>query len=189
MSALFAAATHADLDDVAAVLAAAFAEDPPTRWVFDDPSVLPGFFRTVAGDVLDAGGIVEILPATAAWIAVPHGLPPPEHPALGRAGEMQRLLGERHPEPPHHYLLFYGVRPDRQSAGLGGHILTRLTARADRDRVAAYTEASTWRGAQLKLRHGFHLLDALQLPGGPEIYPAWRDPITHESQRQSTLGR
>ncbi|MGW5116674.1 GNAT family N-acetyltransferase [Streptomyces noursei] len=174
----FRTATARDLPDVAATLTEAFAADPPTQWVFPDgAAAVSRFFFGVADRAREAGGIVELLPGTAAMIALPPHVRLPDAPACGRQAEMQRRLGERRPHTPHYYLLFYGVRTAHQSSGLGGRMLSDLISLADRDRVGTYTEASTWRGARLMLRHGFHTAQPLRLPHGPPMFPLWRDPI------------
>lgn len=178
----FRTATARDIPDVAATLTEAFATDPPTQWVFPDgTAAVSRFFTHVADRVHTAGGIVELLPGRAAMIALPPHVRLPGEAADGRQAEIQRRLADRHPLTPHYYLLFYGVRTAHQGSGLGGRMLARLTSRADRDRVGTYTEASTWRGARLMLRHGFHATRPLRLPDGPSMFPLWRDPIHDHS--------
>ncbi|MFE6690190.1 GNAT family N-acetyltransferase [Streptomyces sp. NPDC057743] len=185
----FRPATARDLPDVAATLAEAFAADPPTQWVFPDgTAALTRFFSGVAGRVHAAGGIVELSPGTAAMLALPPHAQLPDDPAPGREGEMRNRLDAHHPHAPHYYLLFYGVRSAHQESGLGGRMLSRLTALADRDRVGAYAEASTWRGARLMLRHGFRHTRTLHLPDGPPMFPVWRNPIDDDPDRPRGTG-
>ncbi|TSB32800.1 GNAT family N-acetyltransferase [Streptomyces sp. NBC_01525] len=173
----FRAATARDLPDVAATLTEAFADDPPSRWVFPGGAAARArFFSDVADHVHTVGGTVELVPGAAALLALPPGVQPPDDPADGREAAMRRTLDACHPHAPHHYLLFYGVRDAHRGRGLGGRMLARLTARADRDRTGTYAEASTWRGARLMLRHGFRPTGTLRLPDGTPLIPVWRDP-------------
>jgi GNAT superfamily N-acetyltransferase len=84
------------------------------------------------------------------------------------------LQGSFHPEEPHWYLPWIGVRPEAQGRGLGAALLRRGLARADRDGLPAYLEATNRRNAALYARHGFEALGTVNAPGYPEIIPMWR---------------
>ncbi|WP_157876021.1 GNAT family N-acetyltransferase, partial [Streptacidiphilus griseoplanus] len=90
--------------------------------------------------------------------------------------EIERLLRARHPQELHYYVQFQAVLPGRQGQGLCSALLRRILARADAEGVGAYIECSTPRSLALLLRHGFRELPPIQLPGGPALHPAWRDP-------------
>jgi ribosomal protein S18 acetylase RimI-like enzyme len=191
---------HASVEDtvpVAATLAAAFQDDPVMRWwIADDAAraaVVPRFFEFalehqyarheeiyIAGE---DGGAAAWCPPNE-W-RLPEeefaALAPGYFEAIGeeyfeRGAMIVGLVEERHPEMPHWYLPFIGVRPDRQGRGIGSALLASMTTRLDRDGLPAYLEASSERNRALYLRHGFEVTGDLTLPDGPTMWLMWRDP-------------
>jgi GNAT superfamily N-acetyltransferase len=93
-------------------------------------------------------------------------------PAMVR---LQRAMEAHHPEEPHHYVRWVGVRPGFQGQGLGRALMRPTLERCDREHVAAYIEASSERSAALYARLGFAHLGAMELPdGGPTVWPMRR---------------
>jgi ribosomal protein S18 acetylase RimI-like enzyme len=89
------------------------------------------------------------------------------------------LLGvqERHPaQPPHWYLAVLGTDPSAQGQGLGSAVLRLVLERCDADGVGAYLESSKERNVDFYARHGFRATGRIELPGGPPVWPMWRDP-------------
>ena len=87
-------------------------------------------------------------------------------------------LKSNHPAEPHYYLYLLGVRPDRQSHGLGSALLRTMLERCDREQMPAYLEASSPRNIPLYLRHGFQVIREFQFgPGGPPLAAMWREPV------------
>jgi hypothetical protein len=46
----------------------------------------------------------------------------------------------------------------------------------DADGMAAYLESSNERNIALYGRHGFEITSEVAIPGGPRIWPMWREP-------------
>jgi ribosomal protein S18 acetylase RimI-like enzyme len=184
-------ATLDDAPAVGALFTAAFHE-PVAYWLAPDPAtrqtVLTEFFTLVAEDAV-AFGSVEIIgdcEGAAAWfdLTEPAPDPDPDQPNLryaqvygphaDRWTTFERITGERHPEPSHHYLLLVGVRPDRQNQGLG-----RALVEHHHEHVATglptYLEATTAESRRLYARLGYtDHGEPITLPDGPTIYPMWR---------------
>ena len=72
---------------------------------------------------------------------------PPER--LGPLAAGMEAQGRFHPEAPHWYLPWIGVRPEAQGRGIGAALLAHGLARADSDGVPAYLEATSRRNAAL----------------------------------------
>lgn len=99
----------------------------------------------------------------------------------GRAelvGEAFARLSEAHPQDvPHFYLFVLGTDPDRRGEGLGTTLLRRVLDTCDGEGLPAYLESSDPRNVPLYERHGFHVVQELEVaPGGPIVRPMWRDP-------------
>ncbi|HEU4977636.1 MAG TPA: GNAT family N-acetyltransferase [Solirubrobacteraceae bacterium] len=186
-----------ELARVAAALGAAFEADPAASWVIPDDArrrelleraFLVSLRKTwfaqdecwttgaIAGAAvwelpgqwkLGAIGQLRILPAIARaygrWL-----------PRLSRAvSAMER----DHPQAPHFYLPFVGVVPGWQGRGLGAALLGPVLDRCDRERTAAYLEASTPRNLALYERLGFAVTSEFRLgKGSPPLWRMWREP-------------
>jgi len=189
-------AQAADAGPLSALIAEAFHDLPPSRWLISDEAarreIFPGYFRLYIEHAL-ASGLVYTTPdrdAAALWI--PIGPEPPDPPD----GYPERLLAattpwtqrfvafdaaldRRHPAgTPHHHLALLGVRPGRQGQGTGTALLESYHRMLDTEaRAPAYLEASNRRNRSLYLRHGYaDHGPPIRLPGGPLMYPMWREP-------------
>jgi ribosomal protein S18 acetylase RimI-like enzyme len=88
--------------------------------------------------------------------------------------EMDSLF-RRHPRRPHFYLPFLGVDPSVQGRGIGSALLHNLLQKCDADTVPAYLETSNPRNIPLYERHGFRVVEALEMRfGGPTVWLMWR---------------
>jgi len=191
-------ATLADVPRLAQALASAFQDDPVIAWIFPDEqrrrTVLPAFMefrlRKLAflhDEVwMAAGGA-----AAAVWF------PPPGRWQLSRAQRLRllpplvRFLGLRtasvlgglermereHPrDRSHWYLFILGTEPAAQGRGLGSALLAQVLARVDANGMPAYLESSNERNIAWYRRHGFEITGEVAIPGGPRIWPMWREP-------------
>lgn len=180
----------ADVPPLAATLAAAFHDDPIFAWCFRDPTrrreILPSWFAAV----LDANLAHQQIHTTSDVVAGAVWVPPDatEDEQLGETlctvaeeyGERLASIFERmdavHPHEPHHYLFLLGTRPEWQGCGIGSALLRPVLERCDRDGVPAYLEATTEDNQRLYRRCGFELIGEIAFPGGPSLWPMWREP-------------
>ncbi len=97
---------------------------------------------------------------------------------LPRRVTLVHTLERNHPaSPPHYYLPFVGVAPDRRGMGIGTALLRATLSRLDREGLGAYLENSNPRNAGLYERLGFATLRTLRMPDdGPSIWCMWRGP-------------
>jgi ribosomal protein S18 acetylase RimI-like enzyme len=180
------AAAPAERADVLATITAAFEGDPACRAFWPDRAAFrrhfPRFVELFGGPA-EADRTRDGLGA-ALWLAP--GVEPDPEPLMAHleatlpADRKAALLAglERqaalHPHAPHWYLPFIGVRAEARGRGIGGALLAHRLARADRDGLPAYLEATSRRGLALYRRHGFEVTGVVESPGYPEIFAMWR---------------
>jgi len=196
-----------DLGILAALIADAFCDLPPSRWLISDPDarrrLLPGYFRLYLDHALTAGVICTTADRDAAALWIPAGhqppAPPPDYPdrLAAATGPWTRqfvlfdaALERAHPVGvPHHHLAILAVRPGRQGHGTGTALLSACHHTLDQAAIPAYLEASSPRNRSLYLRHGYQDHGPpIRLPGGPPMYPMWRQPaplMNPHQERQS----
>ncbi len=194
-------ATAKDLPRLSATLALAFVGYPWTDWTVaadDRLRRLEGLFAMdlrafglefgevwVAGD--GAAVAVWMPPATTGGETggPTGGAEPPADPErealigdrLPQAKEAEALVGARRPREPHWHLAALGVRPDRQGEGLGSLVLGPVLERCDEEGTPAYTETSARRNVGFYRRHGFEVVEEIEVPGGgPRVWLMRRDP-------------
>jgi ribosomal protein S18 acetylase RimI-like enzyme len=193
-------ATLADAPRLAQALASAFQDDPVIAWIFPNEhrrrGLLPAFMEFRLRKLAfphDEVWMTADGAAAAVW------LPPPGRWQLSRPQQLRllpslvRFLGRRtasvlaglermearHPQDRSHWYLFIlGTEQAAQGRGLGSALLAQVLARVDADGMPAYLESSSERNLALYGRHGFEIIDEVAIPGGPRIWPMWRQPRT-----------
>jgi ribosomal protein S18 acetylase RimI-like enzyme len=81
-----------------------------------------------------------------------------------------------HPKEPHWYLPMIGVDPFLQGNGFGSALLKHSLIPCDRDNLYAFLESTNLKNVPLYERHGFEVLDEIQIGTSPIIYPMLRKP-------------
>lgn len=97
---------------------------------------------------------------------------------LLRASRVQTQMIKAHPrQPKHWYLYAIGARAGSQGRGIGSALLAEMLPVIDAAGEPAYLESSNERNVPLYERHGFTVVEELQLSGGgPTMWRMWRDP-------------
>lgn len=169
-------AQAADTDALAAVIAEAFHDLPPSRWLISDQAsrrkIFPCYFRILIEHALAHGVVHTARQRTAAalWLPVSgEPLPDPSEyllrlpsvtlPWTGRFLSFDDTLDKHHPvSTPHHHLAILAVHPGHQGSGAGTALLNTYHRGLDQAGQPSYLEASGERSRDLYLRHGYALL-------------------------------
>jgi GNAT superfamily N-acetyltransferase len=97
-------------------------------------------------------------------------------------------MQRKHPRsPPHWYLSLLGTDPDARGHGFGSAALQPVLDRCDSDGTGIYLESSKPRNIGFYERLGFRTTGELQLPGGPKMWPMWREPRKARAERPDAL--
>ena len=184
-----------DHEPAVATLSEAFHRDPVFEWIYPDAShrrsAVPHFFSVLVEQfatrhevrtTADVDGVAlwlppgeELLPEATAEPIITE-LVEGAGAAADRLMEAFTLLDAHHPQEPHWYLGFLGVRPALQGLGLGSTLLQSTLVGVDETGESAYLEATNADNRRLYERHGFEVVGELPLPGGPSLFPMWREP-------------
>jgi GNAT superfamily N-acetyltransferase len=188
-------AEDCDLDVLCDLMAEAFFDLSPSAWLIADETarreIFPSYFRIFLENGFANGYVDTTIGWAGAAVWLPVGTEPPR-PPLGyhqrltaatapwtsRFIAFDAVLEARHPVgKAHHHLALLGVRPGRQGRGIGTALLEAHHHQLDTDGLPAYLEASSPGSRKLYLRHGYADLEPpIPLPGGPSLYPMWREP-------------
>jgi GNAT superfamily N-acetyltransferase len=191
-------ADAADADALSQVIAEAFHDLAPSRWLIPDEAarrqVFPGYFRLFVEHAL-ASGVVHTTharTAVALWLLVGDNGPDQPawyeerlaaatHPWTYRFRAFDAALDRHHPVGvAHQHLALLAVRPEMQGRGTGTALLRAHHARLDGLGAPSYLEASDQQTRRLYLANGYaDHGPAIRLPGGPAMHPMWRQPQNH----------
>lgn len=187
-------ATERDLQEIGALLAQSFFDDPVMRWWISDDlrrqQLLPGLmeFVTAASLAHDSVYTTDDLVSAAVW--VPPGKQPSEEemeqlgPVFEQVAQeytpgafkLLTLREQKHPKQDHHYLYILGTRPEFRGKGVGSALPRPFLVTCDQQEIPAYLEATSEDNKRLYLRHGFEVVDEIHLPDGPTMWCMWRNP-------------
>jgi GNAT superfamily N-acetyltransferase len=189
-------ANRADVGPLAASLSRAFLDDPVMEYLIPHERTrrgrLEGFFQVwltikhlplgaTYTDTDRTGGALWSPPGRWKWSVgqILRGSPK----FLGaygrhvpRALRVLSVIEGQHPHTPHWYLGVLGTDPIHQGKGIGSALLAPVLDRCDRDGLGAYLESSKESNIAFYGRHRFEVTGEIVLPGGPTVWPMWRDP-------------
>ncbi len=191
-------ATNSDVGRVAAVLTAAFMNDPVMVWALPDArraellGAIWNFFGGVAYIPHEASAVfdgdTDSADAASLWLPPGVSLDDAFWDANGaalfeqvgddaeRLGQLSKAMAPHHPTDDHWYLFSIGVHPARHGSGLGSLVLQHTLAMIDGRKEAAYLEATSRRSRLLYERFGFEVVSEFSPPGGPTLWGMWRAP-------------
>ena len=191
--------------EASATLAAAFHDDPLSRFLFPHEESRNRWLRLLNGAGLrlalpeghvytPAGqgvpGVVALVPPgryplpvwrTLRFLVSVIWRPPPFGPPLRsmvRGLRLMRKVERLHLREPHWYVHVLAVHPSQQGKGLGGALLELGLARADGQRLPVYLETSNPRNLTFYGHFGFEVLQEVDTPGGPPLWTMLRQPMT-----------
>jgi GNAT superfamily N-acetyltransferase len=184
-----------DVKPLAAMLTRAFHDDPVTCWVYATEHRRSHwsqrFFRWQVERLLDQDvtWTTDDRAGVALW-ALPDQWREDTRETLnlfrltllGVLPRLPRVLAglaqveSRHPTERHFYLGVLGVDPSRQGEGVGSELIRPGLDLCDAERLPAYLETGKERNLAFYGRHGFEVVDRLDLPKGPPVWFLWREP-------------
>jgi len=181
-----------EIDRAIAKLVLAFGTDPVARWIYDDPHEyllhIPRLFRALGASSFEAGAAQRTNDGRGVALWLPPGIRGDDGPleavlAKSVAGRKQADVGrvfeltEHHrPTEPHWYLSLIGVEVLHRNRGCGATLLQHGLRRCDREHRSAYLWSSNTLNTSLYRRHGFEIVDTIQIGSSPRIIPMLRQP-------------
>ncbi len=184
----------ADAVQMAAVLAAAFIEDPTWSWAFPDPAMRRRYWQVCVAGALQYRWSFRTAGFEAVSIWIPPGgtefraedeqrLPQLLTELVGRrateVAELVRRFDAAHPRrEAHYYLSLLGTATEHRGRGLGMALLQENLARIDAEGMPAYLESSNPGNNHRYESLGFVPVASFQAPGdGPTVTGMWRQGI------------
>jgi len=139
----------------------AFAQD--TVWQLDDFAAVALWFAPGAGP--DGDEIVRVLMETV------------DEARHGDTLACLEQMDAAHPQDPHWYLPWFGVKADAQGFGLGGTLMGNCLRVVDETRLPAYLETPNPRTISFYERYGFQVTGATHTKDCPVVTFMLREPV------------
>ena len=184
--------SKSDKRNVLASLSLAFVADPGVRWFFPSPpsyqEYFPKFVLAYGGKSFEHGTAHSIGNWAGAALWVPPEVQPDDDAIdevfmdampdakLATMVEFEQRLERYYPEEPFWELAVLGVEPTQQGKGYGTRLMEAVLTECDRTGSPAFLISSNVRNLSFYLRHGFEILDTIQLGSMPPFFPMRRDP-------------
>lgn len=192
-------ASRSDVPALARALGRAFQDDPVMSWLVPAAdrraAALPVYFGAVTRHHFLAGGGAEVttdgsgVGAAALWdppgqwrqaprqqIAMMPAVIRAFRGRLGPARALAEQMKAAHPSEPHWYLAIIGSDPSVRGTGSGHALMRSRLDRCDAECAPAYLESSNPDNIGYYNRFGFEITGEITIPGGPTMWPMWRQP-------------
>lgn len=184
-------ATEQDRQAVVRTITLGFATDPMVRWFWPKAEtyleVMPKFVDAFAGRAFKhgTGYCTEDVTAAALWL--PPGVSP-DHDTIGEIvgasvapdfltdalPVFERMNACRPVDTPYWYLPLIAADPFYTGRGLGAALMKHALRRCDEDGMTAILESSNPRNISLYERHGFEVIESIQIGSSPVMTPMIR---------------
>lgn len=177
------------------VLGRAFFDDPVSIYLFPNEHRRQAGFAGFCGLAIDAFGVgAHVLTNDALQGAAVWQKPSPKAPrffqqvrmglrmiwiirgGVRRAIRLGDFMSQHHLHQPHYYLAALGTDPVFQGQGIGSALMQPVLDRCDKERLPAYLESSKQANIPFYNKHGFEVIEELQIPDGPRLWPMIRQP-------------
>jgi ribosomal protein S18 acetylase RimI-like enzyme len=177
------------------VVGRAFFDDPVATYLFPDDAVRRRRYSRFAGLAIDSfGGQGRVLTTHGIQGAALWQRPDPNkigafaqlrlmaslvriaRSGLGRALRLGAMMTEHHLKTPHWYLAVLATDPSAQRHGIGSALMQPVLDECDKTGVPAYLESSKEANIAFYNKHGFEVIEALETPDGPTLWPMVREP-------------
>jgi ribosomal protein S18 acetylase RimI-like enzyme len=179
-----------DLNSILDLLADAFEDDPVMQWVTPKASYARYAFELTVPFCLGHGHtyVADDGSGAASWLPPGVRLASPVSPSvawhgLREYGAISLLRGlatllqtqRRHPEEDYYYLFTIGALRSARGRGVGSALIREGLAQCDAAHMPAYLESSNVKNLSFYRKHGFEVVDELQLAmNGPTLWLMWR---------------
>jgi GNAT superfamily N-acetyltransferase len=177
-AASFSAVPESEQARAIATIVSAFTDDPVERWLFPDSqgylTHFPEFVAAFGGQAFREETVWMIGEFSAVALLLAPGSEPDgdaivkvlsENVSPEKHQDMFAVLeqmDEHHPEFPHWYLPWLGVKRVMQGGGLGSELLKCCLAMVDEGHLPTYLETPNPRTVPLYERHGFQVIAVTQ---------------------------
>ena len=185
-------ATETETSSIIAILVLAFSTDPVLRWMYPYPSDYLRHFPDFAKVFASKAFAQRTAYYGPDWAGTALWLPPGIEPDLEEViiflkrtvteslqeelFDLFEQMGRYHPNKPHWYLPLIGVETRQQHRGLGSALVEPVLSQCDRDQRLAYLESTNPDNISFYERHGFEVLDTIQVGSSPPVFPMLRQP-------------
>ena len=184
--------TEYDLEQIINSIVLAFSCDPLARWIYPSPqkylNSFPDFIKIFAGKAFEqkTAYYTDNYSGAALWLApqsepnndaidsyLQQTISPQQEKKIFAVFEQ---MSHYHPQEPHWYLAFVGVEPNQQRQGYGSALIKPVLRECDRQQQLAYLESSSPGSRSLYERHGFEVIETIQIDDSPPIFSMVRYP-------------
>jgi len=181
-----------EVDRAIAKLVLAFGTDPVARWMYDNPHEyllhIPRLFRALGKSSFEAGAAQRTSDGYDVALWLPPGVRGDDGPLeavlaesiaggkLVDVGSVFEMTEHYRPTEPHWYFSLIGVEVLHWNEECGATLLQHGLRQCDREHRPAYLWSSNPQNTSLYRRHGFEIMDTIQVGSSPSIFPMLRQP-------------